>query len=122
MIRGVFVENVPFIKIVLGWGRAVQAPFVILDTGFTGDLQVTPKIAKDLGLVPSGVTPVRLANNQVINMPTALAVSAMEGVVNYVQILISESIPLMGISFLSKFSYKAIINCKHKTIGLERVI
>ncbi len=112
----------PFIRVVLGWGRSVQAPFVILDTGFTGDLQVTPKIARELGLIPSGVTPVRLANNQVINTPTALAVAAMEGVVNYVQVLISESVPLMGISFLSKFSYKAIVNCKYKTVDLERVI
>lgn len=122
MIEGVFVENMPFIRVVLGWGRSVQAPFVILDTGFTGDLQVTPKIAKELGLVPSGVTPVRLANNQIIDVPTALAVAAMEGAIKHVQILIVNSMPLAGISFLSKFLYKAIVNCKYKTIVLERVI
>lgn len=56
MISGVFVENTPFIKVVVGWGRSVQAPFVILDTGFTGDLQVTQKIATELGLQIIGVT------------------------------------------------------------------
>lgn len=43
MTTGVFIENTPFIRIALGWGRSVQTPFVILNTGFTGDLQVTPK-------------------------------------------------------------------------------
>ena len=122
MIKGVFIENMPFVRVVLGWGRLVQAPFVVLDTGFTGDLQVTPRIARELGLVPSGVTPVRLANNQVVNVPTALAIASMEGSVNYIQVLIAESIPLAGISFLSKFFYKAIVNCKYKTVILERAI
>lgn len=122
MIKGVFVENIPFIKVVLALGRSVQAPFVVLDTGFTGDLQVTPRIARELGFIPSGVTPVRLANNQVINVPTALAIASMEGAINYVQVLISDSMPLAGISFLSKFFYKAIVNCKYKTVILERAI
>lgn len=38
MVRGVFIENVPFVKVVIAWGQAVQAPYVVLDTGFTGDL------------------------------------------------------------------------------------
>lgn len=49
MVSGVFVENTPFIKVAVAWGQSVQTPFVILDTGFTGDLQVTPKIARELG-------------------------------------------------------------------------
>lgn len=56
MVSGVFVENIPFIRVAVGWGQSVQAPFVVLDTGFTGDLQVTQKIAKELGLQVVGVT------------------------------------------------------------------
>ena len=56
MINGEFVENAPWIKVIVAWGQSVQAPFVILDTGFTGDLQVTPKIARELGLQVTGVT------------------------------------------------------------------
>lgn len=44
MIKGEFVENIPLIKIIVSWGQAVQTPFVVLDTGFTGDLQVTPSV------------------------------------------------------------------------------
>lgn len=122
MVSGIFVENVPFIKVVVSWGQSVQAPFVILDTGFTGDLQVTSKIARELNLQVSGVTKAQIANGQVIEVPVALAIAAMEGSVNYVQVLISESMPLAGISFLSKFGYKAIVDCKYRTVALERAL
>ena len=122
MIKGVFVENTPLVKIVVGWGRLVQTPFVILDTGFTGDLQVTPLIAKELGLNVSGVTNARLAHGKIIQVPTALAIAAMEGSTNYVQVLIAENMPLVGISFLSKFGYRAEVDCKYKTVILEKAI
>ena len=122
MVSGVFVENTPFIKVVVGWGQSVQAPFVVLDTGFTGDLQVTQKIATELGLQIVGVTKTQIANGQVIEVPLALAIAAMEGAANYIQVLISESMPLAGISFLSKFGYKAIVDCKYRTVVLERMI
>lgn len=121
MISGVFIENTPIIKIIIGWKQSVQSPFVVLDTGFTGDLQVTPKIARELGLEVSGVTKTRIANGDIINVPISLAIASMEGIKKYIQVLISDSVPLAGINFLSKFSYKAIINCKHKTVSLERV-
>ena len=122
MLSGVFIENMPLIKVVVGWGQSVQAPFVILDTGFTGDLQVTSTIARELGLQVAGVTRTQIANGQIIEVPVALAMAAMEGAKNYIQVLISESMPLVGISFLSKFGYKAIVDCKYKTVMLERMI
>jgi predicted aspartyl protease len=121
MVSGVFVENTPFIKVVLGWGQSVQAPFVVLDTGFTGDLQVTQKIATELGLQIVGVTKTQIANGQVIEVPVALAIAAMEGAENYIQVLITESMSLAGISFLSKFGYKAKVDCKYRTVALERM-
>ncbi|MBM4402711.1 MAG: hypothetical protein FJ044_05715 [Candidatus Cloacimonetes bacterium] len=121
MVSGVFYENIPLIKITVGWGQSVQTPFVILDTGFTGDLQVTPKIAVELGLQIIGVTPVRIANGQVVQLPTALALAAMEGAINYIEVIISNGMPLAGISFLSKFSYKAAVDCKYRTVVLQRV-
>lgn len=122
MVKGVFVENTPFIRIVVGWGQSVQAPFVVLDTGFTGDLQVTQKMAQELGLQVVGVTKTQIANGQIIEVPVALAFAAMEEAVSYIQVLISESMPLVGISFLSKFGYKAMVDCKYRNVALERMI
>lgn len=121
MVSGSLIQNVPWIKVILGYGQAVQAPFVVLDTGFTGDIQVTPKIAKELGLKVTGVTPARIANGQIVQVPTALAVAAMEGHRAVIEVLISESMPLAGISFLTKFSYKAIVDCKNRAVALERM-
>jgi len=120
MVSGVFVENMPFVRIVVGWGQAVQAPFVVLDTGFTGDLQVTPEMAKELSLEVAGVTEARFANGQVAHVPVALALAAMEGETQYVEVLIADTLPLAGISFLSKFGYKAVVDCKHWLVALER--
>ena len=99
----------------------MQVPFVILDTGFTGDLQVTPKIAQELNLKVIGVTKIRIANGQIVEVPVALALSVMEGIMNAIEVLISESMPLVGIGFLSKFSYKAMVDCKNRTVAVERV-
>lgn len=119
MIRGEFYENIPLVKIIVAWGQAVQTPYFILDTGFTGDLQVTPKIANELGLKITGVTQARIANGDVIHVPVALALASMEGATNYINVLISESMPLAGISFLTKFGYKAIVDCRYRTVALE---
>ena len=122
MIRGKFInENIPIVKVMVGSDRAIQTPNFILDTGFTGDIQVTKKVAQDLGLEITGITQTTIANGQTISVKTALAYSTMEGVKRIVNILISENMPLVGINFLKKFNYKAIVDCKNKTVALKRV-
>ncbi len=121
MVSGFFVKNTPFVRVAVAWKKEVQTPSAVLDTGFSGDLQVTPRMASDLGLQIASLTPSRMANGNIIQLPTALAFAAMEGAVNYIQVLVSESMPLVGISFLSKFGYKAVVDCKNKTVALEKV-
>ncbi len=121
MIKGQFVGNTPLIKVVVASGRAMQTPFVLLDTGFTSDLKVTQKIADELDLKRIGVTRVGIANGQTIEAPIALALSAMEGVAKNVEVIISEGLPAAGIGFFSKFGYKAVLDCKNKTVTLEVV-
>jgi len=79
-------------------------------------------MAKELGLQVSGVTKAQIANGLIVDVPVALAIAAMEGAINYIQVLISESMPLIGISFLSKFGYKTMVDCKYKTVVLEKMI
>lgn len=122
MIKGTFIKNTPLVQIFVGWGQNVKAPFVVLDTGFTGYLQITKKIAEELGLKITGVLPVIIPNGQIINVPTAFAFANMEGEKKYIEVLIAEGLPLAGISFLSKFGYKAEVDCKNRTITLEKVV
>jgi len=122
MIKGTFVKNTSFIKILVGWGQTMRASFVVLDTGFSGYLQITSKIAEELGLKPSGLLPVRVANGQVIKVPTAFAFANMEGEKKYMEVFIADGLPLAGIGFLSRFNYKAEVDCKYRTIKLEKSI
>ena len=121
MINGIFIGNVPWIEVVIGWEQFVQKPLAILDTGFSGDLQITPKIAKELGLKSTNIVRVQIANGQIVDVPVALVLASMEGKKNYIQVLISKSAPLLGISFLTRFSYKALIDCKNRTVILRKV-
>ncbi len=120
MIKGYFDGSVPLINILVVWGQATQAPSVVLDTGFTGDLQVTPQLARELGLNAGSVTKMKVADGRVIDVPMAFAFVSMEGVKKYVQVLISEGSTLVGISLLSSFQYKAIVDCRYKTVVLEK--
>lgn len=120
MVEGSFVDSdKPMVPAVIAWDRSVQTPFFILDTGFTGDLMVTPEVAKDLGLNVDGVTSAKLAGNKIVNLPTATAIAVMEGQQLYVTVFISEGWPLLGISFMQKFNYTATIDCKNKKVRLE---
>ena len=124
MLHGFFsghYPNTPFIQLDIGWNQGVQQPYFVLDTGFSGELQVTPTIAKELGLEVAGVTKARIASGQAVDVPTALAVVAMEGVKNVVTVLISESLPLAGIELLTKFGYKVTVDCKYRAVNLEKV-
>ena len=120
MLRGEFFEKIPYIKATIAWNNAVQTVTFVLDTGFTGDFQVTADIARDLGLEIIGVVPTRIANGSIISMPIAVALTSMEGITEHTEVMISEGVPLAGIGFLEKFEYKAIIDCKEKTVVLQR--
>lgn len=122
MAKGFFIENTPFIKVKIGYGKSVQDPVAILDTGFSGDLQINKQIADRLGIEPIGAIPVKIANGQVIIVETALAVAQMEGETAAVDIIISDGMPLVGMEFLMKFDYKLELDCKNKQVELERVL
>ena len=122
MVEGQFIDgDKPVVPAVIAWDQSVQTPYFILDTGFTGDLVVTPEIANDLGLDVSAVIPTRIAGNRVVNMPTATAIAVMEGQRLYVTVFISEGWLLLGITFMQKFNYEARIDCRNKKVRLEVV-
>ncbi len=120
MVTGIFVDNTPYIQVTLAWGSFVKNYWFILDTGFTGDLQVPSFFAQELKLTINSIEPVTIANGQKVNVPQSLAIAAMEGTANYMQVGISNGPPLAGIRFLTKFGYRAMVNCKHRTVILDK--
>lgn len=121
MITGTLINDIPLIQINLASGSAVSSPYVVLDTGFTGDLLVSRKVAEELGLKPLGVEQMNIAGGKAIDVQSSLALANMEGVTKTVQVLIAPGGLLAGISFFRKFGYKAIVDCKNGLVTLEMV-
>lgn len=120
MIKGSFIDgDKPMVEASLAWGQISQDSLFILDTGFTGDLVITKKMAKELNLDIAGQSSAIIANDQIIDVPVANLIANMEGVQLYVTAFITDGWPLLGISFLQKFGYKAVVDCKKKTVTLE---
>ena len=105
----------------MAFSHSVLNPYFILDTGFSGDLQISPKTAEELGLKPSGVEGVRIADGSVVQTPVALAIAALEGNSTVATVLISNGSHLAGIGLLTKLGYKATVDCKYRTVELEKV-
>jgi predicted aspartyl protease len=122
MVEGEFIDgNKPVVQAGVAWDQSIQNPYFILDTGFTGDLAITPQIARDLGLQIGGSMHAQNATGKIENIPFATAYAVMEGMTLFVTVLITDGIPLLGISFMEKFNYKAVIDCKNKKVGLEMI-
>lgn len=124
MIKGRFIgtaPNIPVIQLIVAAGQSVQKPYFVLDTGFTGDLQISPQTAEDLQLTPTAVEKVKIANGDLIDTPIAEALVSMEGAINSVSVLISNGSELAGIGLLTKFGYKATVDCKYRTVELEKM-
>ncbi len=93
MVQGIFIENAPYIQVTLAWNVFVKNYWFILDTGFTGDLQIPHDWATELGITPTSVVPTTIANGETIQVPNALAVAAIEGVYDFVQVALSDGAP-----------------------------
>ena len=113
--------NTPIIQLIVAWGQSVLTPYFILDTGFSGNLKVNPKTAQELGLNPSGVQNITIANGQIVQAPVAIGYVAIEGAVNLVTILIVDGSHLAGIGLFTKFGYKVTVDCKYRSVELEKV-
>ena len=120
MITGKFVGDTPFIQVSILGKDSFQSPYFILDTGFSGDLQITPQIASDLEMNFDAEVKARIADGSVVEVPVAYARAEMEGAINEVEVFVSHSMLLAGISFLTKFGYTAVVDCKHRTVSLKK--
>ncbi len=120
MIKGIVHDNQPLISVIVGWKREVQELVALVDTGFTGELKMSPEKVSQFGLEITHTEPVALADEQVVNMSASLAYVSMEGVANVVSVLVSEGMPIVGVGLLKKFGYTLNVDFKYDTLFLER--
>lgn len=120
MVEGFMRGNIPLVTVtVSNHGNVLDVTFT-LDTGFSEDLLITPEIVSELELETIDTVNIFNANGEKVLLNTSFVSSILEGETQDVQVIISNGFPLLGIGFLTKFGYKAIIDCKERTVTLEK--
>ena len=120
MISGIVQNNTPIARISIGTDIALQDVLVLVDTGFTGDLKISPKKASLLGLYVSHSEEIKLADQQKVMMDACFATVQMERIKEEVNVLVSPGFAMIGIGLLRKFRYNLAIDLEHDVLKLER--
>jgi len=119
MLQGKFVGEYPFIQILIASGDAAQKRYFLLDTGFSGYLCINFAIAKELNIKADNVKTIRLAHGENTKVQSGAIQAVLENKIGDVEVLISDSLPLVGIKFLSLFGCKLTMDCKNRNLFLE---
>lgn len=120
MIRGIVHNNRPLISVVVGWKLGVQEVVALVDTGFTGELKISPEKATELGLEITHTEPVTLGDDKTVDMEASLAMVSMEGNPNVVSVLIAQGIPIIGVGLLRRFGYALNMDVKYNSLVLQK--
>lgn len=120
MIHGTVSNDNPYVNILIKWGPAVLNVTVLIDTGFEGDLRISPKVAKELGLVETHTQKIRFGNNVSHTVPTSLVYSEMEGVMASLEVIILPGEPYIGVGFLKKLLYGMQFHPVRKELFMKR--
>lgn len=119
MLRGKFIDDYPFITITIASHDFIEERLFIIDTGFSGYLWINRAWAKQLKLETNAVATVMLADSRRADVQKSKIKAILENRFADVEVLISDSLPLVGIKFLSLFGCKLEMNCKNRTLSLE---
>lgn len=120
MVKGIVRKNRPLINLVVGWRLKTKEIVALVDTGFTGELKLSPKEALDLEIMPTHLELVQLANGKDAKMFSGTAIVSMEGVENTVGTLIAEGMPTIGVGLLKRFGYNLNIDFKNDSLVLNK--
>ncbi|MDE0122546.1 MAG: aspartyl protease family protein [bacterium] len=87
------------VDIMDGYGR-LQPVEVVLDTGFTGYLTLSPRTISDLGLPSVGQRTFELANGELFDFQVYLGSVSWHSRISDVLVLQSDSAPLLGMALI----------------------
>ncbi|MEX1112521.1 MAG: hypothetical protein WEC84_03590 [Candidatus Andersenbacteria bacterium] len=119
MIKGQLIDNAPYVTIPLAWGQAVQDIVAKIDTAFDGDVKVSSARATQLNIPISHIENIRLADGQLVTMPSAIAYVELKGLVDSVEVLLASGDPIIGNGFMKKFDIVLTIDYPHQVVELE---
>lgn len=71
MISGKVHLDRPYTKVLIRWGSAILDVVVLIDTGFDGDLRISPDIATGLGLPVTHTEQIRFGDGSLQRVPAS---------------------------------------------------
>ncbi|MEO6077324.1 MAG: hypothetical protein ABIP54_00880 [Candidatus Andersenbacteria bacterium] len=119
MIQGELEDNRPYVVIPIRWGNKIQEIPALIDTGFEGDVRVSPREANDLSLILDHVQVLEFADGSKKDVPASIGYSDFNGAMGSVNIVILDGDPTIGMGFLKKFDAILTINMKQKSVTIK---
>ena len=113
-------DNMPAVSLSIGWILGIQDIVAVVDTGFSGEIKVPPNVASELGLTPTHVQAVLLANGEMTEVSASLAFAVIEGKKEEVDVLIVKGMSIIGVGLLNRLGFKLTIDFKIRTVTLDR--
>lgn len=121
MIAGKFLDNIPYVPVMLINGVKTQTSFFVLDTGFGGDLMISPAMAHELGIEEFSSMSVKLAGGGDLRIPFGSVTAVFGDEPKEVQVFIGGGMQLVGIGLLTKFRCSALVDCVKRTVEIENL-
>lgn len=109
MITGYIRSDRPHIPIAIGQGQNVQEIVALVDTGFTGELKLSPELAKDLGITTKEVQDVMVGNGENAPHGVGRAYVSMDGIKREVSVFVGNGPTVIGIKLLRNFGFKLTV-------------
>ena len=121
MLTGYIIDDKPVLPVIVGWNLNMQEFLALVDTGFTGELKVSPEAAEELGLVVTDVRTVSQADGKPTVWGSGLAYVSLEGTKRQVSVLIGPGQPIIGVRLLKNFGYILTMNFSAENFYLKRI-
>lgn len=120
MLSGFIKDDQPIIPIVVTWKWHVQQILALVDTGFIGELKVSPETAQALGLEVTDVRKVSFGDNRTAMLQSAVTFVSMEGIKKSVTVLIGDGHEVIGVRLLRNFGYSLLMDFEADSFILKK--
>jgi predicted aspartyl protease len=110
MLHGRIYEDRPLLPITIGWKENLQEVIVLVDTGYTGEVKLTPQQVKELGIEVTHTRDVRYGDGKPVSREYGIARVSLEGTQKTASVLIDEGVSVIGVQLLRDFGYTLTVD------------
>jgi predicted aspartyl protease len=120
MLHGRIYEDRPLLPVTIGWKENLQDIILLVDTGYTGEVKLTPRQVQELGIEVTHTRDVRYGDGKPVTREYGIARVSLEGSQKTVSVLIDEGVSVIGVQLLRDFGYKLTVDFPSDEFVLEK--